>query len=441
MDFFGLTAFDFFYYFLLFIGFKGLIMLHFMCRFIKKPIAWWQQCIFLLFLYGLKILQLAFQLPSLAEMLLEILLLLCWNMLLLRQNMSLSAITAVLALTVQWMVSGIMNSIIPLAMNYMGLWGLAYINPWFYFGDFLSLFFIGLSYFWIVKKFSVCGQLENQYVYILLLPICFILLVFILINDLYGNYVVADTTAGILYPKLNTLEILAIQLAAYGSFMALLSAGRQLINNLHLEKQNALFSLQLSAQKAYLQEAASRYNQTRSFRHDFKNHLLVLDGLLAKMQISKARQYLQKLQEAANTLSFPVQTGNTIADTLLSSKFVAARQAGIQVQCTLKLPEENFIDDIDLSIVLANAIDNAVTACIAITGNTNKYIRLTSMQKGRLFMLLVENSYIKKENEQKVLGIGLSNIEAVAKKYQGTINIELGENYYKISVLFVLSQH
>lgn len=39
---------------------------------------------------------------------------------------------------------------------------------------------------------------------------------------------------------------------------------------------------QIHAQKNYIEEAKSRLSQTISFRHDFNNHLAIVNGLLKK---------------------------------------------------------------------------------------------------------------------------------------------------------------
>ena len=50
-----------------------------------------------------------------------------------------------------------------------------------------------------------------------------------------------------------------------------------------------------AAQKIYLAEAQTRYEQTRAFRHDLQNHLSVLGGLLNSGKTDEGRDYLQKL--------------------------------------------------------------------------------------------------------------------------------------------------
>jgi len=54
-------------------------------------------------------------------------------------------------------------------------------------------------------------------------------------------------------------------------------------------------------------------------------------------------------------------------------------------------------------------------------------------------LLEVENSFQKKGPAGQ--GTGLSNIKAVAEKYQGAMSIKTQENSFLLSVLLVIPQH
>lgn len=94
------------------------------------------------------------------------------------------------------------------------------------------------------------------------------------------------------------------------------------------ETESALASLtqETRAQKSYVAEAQARYENTRAFRHDVKNHLTVLGGFLKAGNIGQAQTYLRKLDAATGELSFPFTTGNPVVDILLENKLALARR-------------------------------------------------------------------------------------------------------------------
>jgi len=108
---------------------------------------------------------------------------------------------------------------------------------------------------------------------------------------------------------------------------------------------------------------------------------------------------------------------------------------GIDVSCTLLLPNPCGLRDIDICIILANALDNAIHACKSV--DTEKYIHISGRMQGDFLMIAVENSCSGPDEFQK--GIGLSNIETVAEKYQGAMLAEKADGRFSLSVLLNIS--
>lgn len=221
---------------------------------------------------------------------------------------------------------------------------------------------------------------------------------------------------------------------------AMLFAFKKVMAHLAAEQQQALLKQQLAMQKEYMSEAQSRYALTQSFRHDIRNHLLVVNGLLEEGEIRKAKEYLEKLEAIAGSLSFIANTGNAAVDALLSNKLGPAKQSGIKIDCDVKIPADAHIDDFDLCIILANALDNAIRACTT-AKSEERYIRLISQRKGDFLMIEVENSSNDIADTPKGSGMGIPNIRTAAEKYQGIVRIESSCDRFTLTVLLILSLH
>ena len=162
----------------------------------------------------------------------------------------------------------------------------------------------------------------------------------------------------------------------------------------------------IASQRDYVEESNLRYKQTQSFRHDVKQHLLVLNGLLERGEIQQAKDYLDKLERIPEQFSYPCKTGNTVTDTLLSSKLSIAIQYGIRVECTVKIPSSCNLDDLDLCVLFSNAVDNAIHACRQ-QGGKGCFIRISGKQKGdflcwRLKIAVLMPVRIKKESDYPI---------------------------------------
>jgi hypothetical protein len=208
---------------------------------------------------------------------------------------------------------------------------------------------------------------------------------------------------------------------------------------LGFQAQTAVQSLTQAAQaqKVYIAEAQARYAQTKSFRHDIRNHLSVLKGLLNNGKLEESKIYLQKLETASESLAFPCQTGNPVVDILLGEKLGLAKAKGITAEVSLVLPNPCGIDDFDLCVIFANALDNAVNACQK--GEEAGFIRIMGKRQGDFYMLTFENSCPAEPLPPS--GTGLHNIRSAAEKYHGAVLIEKKDQNFSLNVLLNISLH
>lgn len=298
-----------------------------------------------------------------------------------------------------------------------------------------------LAFHMILSAFSnSIRSIRQPAMLVLLVPILFITFVGALISDsIYGNIIIWDTAKGLIFPKINSFQLLALRLLACGGLFSALIAYQKLVASIEYEQTIHLLEQQTQNQEIYVKEAKLRYEQTRSFRHDIKNHLLVLHKLIRDGKANEAGVYLQHMEAVSDGMSFQVQTGNITVDALLSSKLGVAAQKGIHIDCSVLIPEHCFINDMDWCIVLSNALDNAINASDALD-RYDRWIHVSGTRKGNVYLLNIENR-CRENTKIPFEGIGLSNIRAILKKYNGKMEIEVIDNIFKLNVLFIIPQH
>lgn len=220
---------------------------------------------------------------------------------------------------------------------------------------------------------------------LLLIPMLFISLTERTVSDaVYGNTIVWDSRLGLIYPVVAHGEILFLQSFALLCLFALLFIWKRLTRVMLLEQQ-------MKAQELYLKETCTRYEKTRSFRHDVKNHLTVLGELLHTGAYETAASYLSHLKETADALSYPIHTGRQAVDALLGSKLALAAEHHVKLQCELLLPSVAAISDLDWCILFSNALDNALHANLMLPLEKRR-LSIQGSQKGNLYLLSFENA-------------------------------------------------
>ncbi len=238
---------------------------------------------------------------------------------------------------------------------------------------------------------------------------------------------------------INHWQMLIIQLLGIASLFCILFAYKKLLQSFQLSTELSLLEQKEHSLNQYVEEAKSHYEKTKSFRHDIKNHIAVVKELLQVGKAEQAIQYIGDMEDMAEELFFPCSTNNPVVDILVGNKLGIAKNMGINVDCSLLLPYPCSLRDIDICIILSNALDNAIHACKNMDVNTEKYIHIAGRIQGDFLMMEIENSYQGKEMFKK--GTGLSNIKMVAEKYNGAISIKTQGRIFVLHVLLIISQH
>ena len=341
---------------------------------------------------------------------------------------SVSWLAAVLSFYISQLSFGIINSVeAAIFPRFIG-------SPLFYL-LFLAaqlLFFVLCAgcYYAVLRLLTWAEDSQTPYIGLLLFPG-----LFFFAAELY----ILQTAYSFFAPTISLEEVgkhgtlLLLQVMGLAALLCTLYAYRHLCQGFQAQAELRSLTQAAHEQKVYITEAQVRYEQTRSFRHDIKNHLSVLDGLLRGGKLEEGREYLKRLETVSEALSFPYQTGNPVVDILLGEKLGLAKEIAAEV--SLVLPKPCGIDDFDLCVLFANALDNAITACRA--GGGAKAIRISGRQQGDFYMLTFENTC--SDSPLPPAGTGLSNIKAVAEKYHGAMLTEKNGRQYHLSVLLNVS--
>jgi len=205
--------------------------------------------------------------------------------------------------------------------------------------------------------------------------------------------------------------------------------------------KRAMLENQVRQMQKEIVEIQNIYMDMRGLRHDMRSHLanisLLVKGAAGSVN-EELESYMGKMEETVKKLDFAYQTGNPIADIIIHQKGQEAEKRKIQFTVDFAYPSKLLIDVYDVAVILNNALENAIEACVTAEGK--RQIELHSYVKGSLFFIEIENDFsgeiiIEKESglpvsskdKGKLHGIGMSNIQRCAKKYMGDIDIVISD--------------
>lgn len=214
------------------------------------------------------------------------------------------------------------------------------------------------------------------------------------------------------------------------------------------DKRNEILSGQLESMKHHIGEIERLYCDMRSLKHDMGNHVMTLENLYGKKEYKEAGKYVAQLKKQLKEAVPEIRSGNPVTDVILTERQKEAKEKGIHYICSFHYPEGTDINAFDISIILNNAITNAIEGAI---GCENSYINIMSYLKKNAYMIEIKNSFEGKlvlneergmpetsKKDKKKHGFGLENIRRVAQKYFGDIDIELGEKSFRLSIMLMV---
>ncbi len=275
------------------------------------------------------------------------------------------------------------------------------------------------------------------------MPLFFMVLLMDLVN--WG------ATRGILFQGRENWDLFHNQLFSHGAVCALTAfmmcaAGIYLYGMERMDreqKRNAWYQSQM----LYYKMLEEQYGRLESLRHDMKNYMTGLTGLLKNREWEGMERYLEQVIRDGGLGGDEMVTGSRAVDALLVQKQNQAREQGVSFQCLVELPGDGSLEELDLCVLLGNALDNALEECARLPSEKELFIRVQARVVKRCFVLQVENSAHFPSGQDKgpwkkraagKPGLGLSSMRRTAEKYGGMINTEAGGDSFKLSALLPL---
>ena len=206
-----------------------------------------------------------------------------------------------------------------------------------------------------------------------------------------------------------------------------------------------LLTVQLENQVEYYQKINDIYAEFRAFRHDFRNHLLCLRGLLAENEVQRACEYMDEIESMSHSRRKTYDTGNIIVNALLDDKNEKAAQHHTQIVFSGYAPTSG-ITSADLCTIFANALDNAIEACAKDSSGETKQIEIHSDFQQGYFCLKITNPVFEKveirngnqvrtsKADKSMHGFGVANIVKTAQKYDGEAVLSADDSLFTLEV-------
>ena len=225
----------------------------------------------------------------------------------------------------------------------------------------------------------------------------------------------------------------------------------------------ALFALQelmIKDEKIRLSEVQieSKQNQLQAFRdmqslyerqgrklHDYKKQLGIVQELLNSGDISAATEYVEQLTKSISVEIAEVNVGHPVVNAVLNQQYRIAKEKNIGMTFAVSDLKSIRISDEDIVVLLGNLLENAIHECEkVISAGRMASIQVKFVEKDGNIIIMVKNPVTRTVDiiDNKVQGdnsaghgIGLTNVEHVASKYDGSFAISCNDQEFSAVVM------
>lgn len=207
-----------------------------------------------------------------------------------------------------------------------------------------------------------------------------------------------------------------------------------------IEQQNIYYENQLQLIKTSIEA-------TNILRHDMNNHLSAVFSDVTNGNIQETQKHLIDIIDGYKKGEDFICTGYSAIDSLINFKLQFAKNNGIKVNVTASIPSNLKITSFDSTVIIGNLLDNAVRAASSVS--ENGFISVVMRYSKGMLLIKISNSYIgaiKRENGYLITtksdkanhGYGLKSVKEVVEKYNGSLEIETGENTFTTTAVMYI---
>ena len=207
------------------------------------------------------------------------------------------------------------------------------------------------------------------------------------------------------------------------------------------ERNRAVLSTQLKHFEQHYETLDSSVQLIREHIHDWRNHLLAMNGLSKSGNFAELTDYISGLSGADKLKSVAI-TGNPAIDSVINALKIKSTHAGIRVDIKTHLIHEIEIITANLCVLISNAVDNAFEACEKIEGE-DRFINMVIIADKLHVHFEISNSirdipkqsggrFVTGKSNKSMHGIGLQSIERIVDRHNGHLKIDVKKGLFML---------
>ena len=203
-----------------------------------------------------------------------------------------------------------------------------------------------------------------------------------------------------------------------------------------------LMKVQIENLKEKMAQDAMAAEQSRIDKHDTRHKFQTAACLLQNGNVSEALDYITRSANQLQAETSVTYCKDILLNATLSSYFGQAKKAGIALETHLSFPDTLPVDSGEFSVVIANALENAIKACCQLP-EEQRIIVCKCIYRPKLMLAITnpckDDIVFSKEgiplSKEKEHGIGTRSIMAFCKKYGALCSFSMEDGEFTLKIV------
>lgn len=192
----------------------------------------------------------------------------------------------------------------------------------------------------------------------------------------------------------------------------------------------------------YYQDIERYQERIQDIKHDMKNQLMALYGVVELGMDDAIRNALKNMVNEIGMVEESIYSSNPVLNSILKDKASKAKENGIKIRINAFIPKKVTIEPGDMGVLYGNLLDNAIEACCKVN-QEERFIEFETKYQKQKLLITIRNSKVPEKNtmlcttkeDKRAHGRGIQSVRKVAERYNGNVLLKDEQRIFEANVL------